>query len=227
MGNVGLLLVGPVLFVNGLAALGLVAGRGAAPLNFLVGGAQVVLPTLVLVQHGADPAVVGATWPSFLFGFTYLWYGLILARDVDPQGFGWFSAFVAAVAAYQALTAVGTDPAFAVSWGTWALMWSLFFVLLGLGRTTAGRLDLTRFTGWVLTLLGIPTCTVPAVLLIEGRWSTAPAAGLSALAVAVAGVALAASLARRPAVLPQDGGAAAGSGSSGRTEEPVLTTQPT
>lgn len=197
MGNVGLLLVGVVLLVNGLASLGVVPARSAAPLNFFVGTAQVVLPTIILIQSGSDPAVLAATWPSYLFGITYLWFGFQTVFRIEPEGFGWYSLFVAAIAGYHAVITVATDPVFAVIWATWATMWALFFVLLGLGRTRAGSLDLGRFTGWFLVLLGVPTCTVPALLLMEGRWSTSPLAGLAALA-AVAGATVAALvLARR------------------------------
>jgi len=181
MGNVGLLLVGVVLFVNGLASLGVVSGRSAAPLNLFVGAAQVILPTLVLVQSGGDPAIINATWPSFLFGFTYLWFGLLNLTSIEAEGFGWFSLFVAGIAAYQAIANWATDPVFAVIWLTWASMWSLFFVLLGLKITRVGSLDLGRFTGWYLVLLGIPTCTVSAIFLLQGVWTTTVTAGLVAL----------------------------------------------
>ena len=182
MGNAGLLLVGVVLLVNGLASLGVVPARSAAPLNFFVGAAQVVFPTVVLAQAGGDPAVVNATWPSLLFGITYLWFGFLTVYGLEPEAFGWYSAFVAAIAAYHAVSAIGPDPVFAVIWATWAVMWSLFFVLMALGRSRVGTFDLGRFTGWFLVLLGIPTCTVPALLLFDGRWSTEPLAGLGALA---------------------------------------------
>jgi len=190
MGNVGLLLVGVVLFVNGLASLGLVSGRSAAPLNLFVGTAQVVLPTLVLIQANGDPAIINATWPSYLFGFTYLWFGLINLAGFEPQGFGWFSAFVAGVAAYEAVITAPVDPVFAVIWLTWAIMWTLFFVLLALGVQQVGRLDLGRATGWFLVLLGVPTCTVSAIFLLNGAWTTAPEAGLLALAGLAAAAAL-------------------------------------
>lgn len=199
MGNVGLLLVGVALFVNGLVSVGAVSPRSAAPLNLFVGAAQVVLPTLVLVQAGGDQAVVNATWPSYLFGFTYLWFGLIQLTELDPRGFGWYSSFVAVIATVYAITSLGTDPAFAVIWATWAGMWSLFFVLLGLGVTKVGRLDLGHFTGWVLVLLGIPTCTVPAILLLNGIWSTSGAAGAAALTILTVGIALSIVLAGRSA----------------------------
>ena len=100
MGNVGLLLVGVVLLVNGLVILSVVPPRSAALLNIFVGTAQVVLPTIVLIQNVGDAAVVNSTWPSYLFGFTYLYYGLGIYLDLEPQGLGWFSSFVAAIAAF-------------------------------------------------------------------------------------------------------------------------------
>ncbi len=199
MGNVGLLLVGVALFVNGLVSIGIVDPRGAAPLNLFVGAAQVVLPTLVLAQAGGDPGIVNATWPSYLFGFTYLWFGFIQIFDIDPRGFGWYSTFVAVIAAYYAIKSVQTDPVFAVIWATWAIMWTLFFVLMGLGVTKAGRIDLGHFTGWFLVLLGIPTCTVPAILLLNGVWPTSVSAGAVALVVLVAATALSVVLSRRAA----------------------------
>lgn len=203
MGNVGLLLVGVALFVNGLVSIGVVAPRSAAPLNLFVGAAQIVLPTLILVQAHGDAAVINGTWPSYLFGFTYLWFGIIQIYEIEPQGFGWYSAFVAAIAAFYAIKSVGTDPVFAVIWATWAVMWSLFFVLLGLGVNRIGTFDLGRFTGWILVLLGIPTCTVPAILLLNDTWTTSPLAGLVALAAFGVTAAASAGLTRRTSAAGQ------------------------
>jgi hypothetical protein len=197
MGHVGLLLVGVVLFVNGLVSIGVVNPRSAAPLNLFVGAAQIVLPTLILLQAHGDAGIVNGTWPSYLFGFTYLWFGFIQIWEIEPQGFGWYSAFVAAIAGFYAVKSIGTDPVFAVIWATWAIMWSLFFLLLGLGVDRIGSFDLGRFTGWILILLGIPTCTVPAILLLNEKWSTTPAAGLGAVAALVIAAGLSALLAGR------------------------------
>ena len=202
--NIGLLLVGVALLVNGLVSVGMVDARGAAPLNLFVGAAQVVLPTLVLVQSHGDPGIVNATWPSYLFGFTYLWFGFIQIFDLDPRGFGWYSSFVAAIAVYHAIKSIGTDPVFAVIWATWAVMWSLFFVLLGLGVTKAGRIDLGHFTGWFLVLLGVPTCTVSAILLLNGLWPTSVVAGSAALAILLVATALSVTLSRRSAPRDED-----------------------
>ena len=166
MGNAGLLLVGVVLLVNGLVTLGVVPARSAALLNIFVGALQVIIPTIILIQHGTDPAVVNGTWPTYLFGITYLYYGLGIYLNLEPEGLGWFSAF----------EAVSTDPVFAVIWLTWATMWGLFFLLMALGKA-----ELSRFTGFFLVWLGVPTCTVTALFLFKGSWSTSSTAGLAAL----------------------------------------------
>ncbi|WP_019972825.1 AmiS/UreI family transporter [Mycobacterium sp. 141] len=222
MGNVGLLLVGVALLVNGLVSVGVVEARGAAPLNLLVGSAQVVLPTLVLIQSEGDPAIVNATWPSYLFGFTYLWFGLIQIFDLDTRGFGWFSLFVAAIAVYHAIKSIGTDSVFAVIWLTWAIMWSLFFVLMALGVTKAGRVDLGHFTGWFLVLLGVPTATVTGILLLNGQWPTSAGAGSAALAILVVATALSVALARRSA--PRDEDAAGEASVNGGVPQAVSVT---
>ena len=103
---------------------------------------------------------------------------------------------MAAIAGYHAVITLGTDPVFAVVWATWATMWALFFVLLGLGRTHVGSFDLGRFTGWFLVWLGVPTCTVTALFLLDGRWTTAPSSGLAALVGLAAATVLSVSLTR-------------------------------
>lgn len=191
MGNAGLLLVGVVLLVNGLVILSVVPPRSAALLNVFVGGAQVVLPTIILIQHSGDAAVVNATWPTYLFGITYLYYGLGIYLNLEPQGLGWFSAFVAVIVAYLAIDSIATDPVFAVMAATWATMWSLFFALMALGRER-----LNRFTAWFLITLGVPSCTLTGILQLDGHWSTTAGAGWAALAVLAAGALASVSLAR-------------------------------
>jgi hypothetical protein len=189
--SIGLLLVGVVLLVNGLVILAVVPARSAALLNVFVGALQVVFPTIVLVLHEGEATILAGTWPTYLFGITYLYYGLGIYLRLEPQGLGWFSAFVAVIATFNAVASVAADPVFAVIWATWAVMWSLFFALMALGRT---RLE--RFAGWFLVLLGPATCTVPALFQLRGRWSTSPAAGLLTLLLVAALTAVAFTLGR-------------------------------
>ena len=184
MGNVGLLYVGAVLFVNGLMLLDVVPARSAAVLNLFVGALQCVLPTVMLVMAAGDPAAVLAASGLYLFGFTYLYVGIVNLTGLEPQGIGWFSLFVAGGAVvYSALSfTVVNDPVFGVIWLAWAVLWLLFFLVLGLRRAR-----LTRFTGWSVVLLSQPTCTRPAFLMLSGNYRTSPgiaaiwAVGLAAL----------------------------------------------
>ncbi|MFN6545853.1 AmiS/UreI family transporter [Mycolicibacterium nivoides] len=184
MGNVGLLYVGAVLFVNGLMLLDVVPARSAAVLNLFVGALQCVLPTVMLVMAAGDPAATLAASGLYLFGFTYLYVGIVNLAGLEPEGIGWFSLFVAGGAVvYSALSfTVVNDPVFGVIWLAWAALWLLFFLVLGLHRDR-----LARFTGWSVVLLSQPTCTLPAFLMLSGNYHTSPgiaaiwAVGLAAL----------------------------------------------
>jgi len=158
MGNVGLLYVGAVLLVNGLVLLGRVAQRAAAPLNLFVGALQCVTPTVLIVQAGGDSDAILAASGIYLFGFTYLYVGIAGLTNLDGAGIGWFSLFVAMAAlVYSGISFWrNDDPVFGVIWLAWALLWALFFLVLGLGMER-----LTAFTGWTVTLLALPTCAVP------------------------------------------------------------------
>lgn len=190
MGNVGLLYVGAVLLVNGLTLLSVVPVRSAAVLNLFVGALQCVIPTALLIQAQGDTADVLAASGLYLFGFTYLYVGIVNLAGLEPQGIGWFSGFVAVAAlVYSALsfTVVG-DPVFGVIWLSWAFLWALFFLVLALGFD-----GLTRFTGWVAILLSQPTCTVPAFLALTGSLHATAftAAGWASVLAVLVGIAAA------------------------------------
>jgi putative amide transporter protein len=169
MSDAGLFYVGAVLIINGLLLLGVVSAKAAAPLNLFVGALQVVVPTVLLIQ-AEHPDAVAAAAPLYLFGFTYLWVGLNAITGWDQQGLGWFSLFVAvtalAMSVHTALAA--SDGPFAVIWLYWAVLWFLFFCVLGIERT-----ELARLTGWFAILTGVVTAAVPGALLATGYWPTA------------------------------------------------------
>jgi hypothetical protein len=168
MGNVGLLYVGAVLVVNGLMLLGLVEARAAAPLNIFVGALQVITPTYLIFTSGGDPATILSAAGIYLFGFTYLYVAFNLLADLDGTGLGWFSAFVACCALVYAGLNFGRfqDPAFGVIWLYWAVLWALFFLVLGLKRE-----QFTRFTGAFCLLCGVVTGAIPSFLLLTGVWA--------------------------------------------------------
>lgn len=90
MGNVGLLYVGAVLFINGLMLIGVVSGKSAAVMNFFVGGMQVIFPTLIIAQSGGDTTIIFGAAGLYLFGFTYLYVGFNQIFGLSGEGLGWF-----------------------------------------------------------------------------------------------------------------------------------------
>jgi len=181
MSAAGLFYVGAVLIINGLMLLGVVSAKAASPLNLFVGALQVVVPTVLMIQS-ADVLVVADATPLYLFGFTYLWVGINTAADWDMRGLGWFSLFVAvsalALSGYNGL--IRADEPFAVIWLYWAVLWFLFFCVMGLELA-----HLSRFTGWFAIITGIVSAAIPGALQATGHWPTNAAV---AVALAVVGV---------------------------------------
>lgn len=180
MAAVGLLYVGAVLIINGLMLLGVVDARAAAPLNLFVGAMQVITPTYLIFTSGGDADTILFASGLYLFGFTYLYVGINLFGGLDGTGLGWFSAFVAACALVFAGLNFGRldDSAFGVIWLYWAVLWALFWVVLGLKRE-----EWTRFTGLVAVVAGVFTGAVPAFMLLTGVWADWTTESTIALAV--------------------------------------------
>lgn len=169
MGNVGLLFVGAVLFVNGVMLLGWVEAKSAAPINIFVGALQVVTPTyLIFTADGDTNQILGASG-LYLFGFTYLYVAFTLLGNLDSTGGGYFYGFVAVCAlVFSGLNfwrdGFG-DEAFGVIWLYWAFLWTLFFILLALKKNR-----IAKYTGAVAAIEGWVTGTVPAFLLLTNNW---------------------------------------------------------
>lgn len=179
MSAVGLFYVGAVLLINGLMLLGRVTPKSAGIFNVFVGTLQCILPILIITQAGEDRTVFHATFAILLFGFTYLYVGISNLTGISGEGIGWFSLFVAVSAVYMGMDSFMTgDLTFGVIWLAWAVLWTLFFLLLALGKT-----GLTAFSGWLVTLWAIPTASVPAVLLMRDAWQPGPPGAAIALIV--------------------------------------------
>lgn len=167
MGNVGLLYVGAILFINGLALMGIVKGSGSTPLNWMVGFLQVLTPTyLIFTANGNADQIFGAAG-LYLFGFTYLYVAFTNTWGHDQTGLGYYSLFVAVVAVGYAVVNVirYADYASAASWLLWAFLWLLFYLLMGRGQAELGW-----FTGLVAAIQGWITGTIPAFLGLIGVW---------------------------------------------------------
>ena len=142
MGSVGLLYVGAVLFINGVMLLGWVDAKSAAPMNFFVGGLQVVTPTYLIFTANGNAGHYPGRSGLYLFGFTYLYVAINLLAGLDGTGLGCFSLFVAVCAVVYSYLNFNRfhDHAFGVIWLYWAFLWALFFLLLGLKRDSLGTI---------------------------------------------------------------------------------------
>ena len=109
MADVGLMFVGAVLFVNGLLLLGKIDGKGAGVFNLFVGALQVAVPFyLIATAPTTDDILLDSG--IFLFGFTYLYVGIINLAGISAVGLGWYSAWVALLAAAFGITEFTRTP---------------------------------------------------------------------------------------------------------------------
>jgi hypothetical protein len=185
MSSVGLLFVGSVLFLNGLLFLGVADAKGVAVFNLFVGTLQVVVPFYLIATAKTPNDILGAAG-IFLFGFTYLYVGIVNLAGFKSDGIGWFSLWVAVLATGFGLTEFLRfhDPDTGLLWFQWAVPWSLFFAVLALGRER-----LTALAGWMTVIMSVTTCTIPGFLLLLGAWEQIPVwavlASIAATAVAL------------------------------------------
>ena len=170
MSSVGLMFVGAVLFINGLLFLGKVDAKGAATFNLFVGALQVAIPFYLIATASSTDELLLASG-IFLFGFTYLYVGISNLAGQEPAGLGWYSCWVAIMAAAFGVTEIVKfdEPTIGLLWLQWSVLWGLFFLILALGYER-----LTTVTGVLTVILAFTTCTIPGYLLLLGEWDQVP-----------------------------------------------------
>lgn len=169
-----LVFVAASLFVNGVwlwqgrrtDGRPALAGKDIAVVNLFTALFGFAVAAVILVESGAPPEAAPAGYVS-LFALTYLWVGANQFTGVDGAGLGWYSLLVAMIAIPAGLyTAVTAEAAFdywmAVNWFSWAVLWAMFFVLLGL------RKPIDRDTGVMAVVQAFGTSIVPAMLVFTG-----------------------------------------------------------
>lgn len=165
--TVGLFYVGAVLFINGLMLLGYVNDRSAAVFNLFVGGLQTFTPLYLIITADGDLGRIFGASGIFLFGFTYLYVGIATLLKADTDGIGWYSLWVAIAACGYGLVHLFQlkDVKFGIIWLLWAILWFMFFLLLGLKK------NISRITGWAAILISWFTATIPAFLILVDAWA--------------------------------------------------------
>jgi putative amide transporter protein len=146
-----------------------IENREVAVLNIFTGFVGVVAAVTYAVQgnQDGDIATIRGAGYVLLFAFTYIWVAFNQFLGVRGHAFGWYCLFVAITVVvagfYTFSNADGNDAAIylGVCWFAWAVLWSMFFLLLTL------ELPIARITGWVAIVEGIGTAWVFAILLLE------------------------------------------------------------
>ncbi len=147
-----------------------IQGREVGALNIFTGFVGVAIATVLMVQgnQNADLASIRGGGFILLFAFTYLWVAFNGYLDAGGRAFGWYCLFVAVTAVgagiYTFKDAGGNTASIwlGIDWFAWAVLWSMFFVLLSLDRPIA------RITGYVAIMEGIATSWVFGFLLLQG-----------------------------------------------------------
>jgi hypothetical protein len=182
MSSVGLLFVGAVLFLNGLLFLGKADAKGVAVFNLFVGVLQTAIPFYLIATAKGPEEILGAAG-IFLFGFTYLYVGIVNLAGLNSGGIGWYSLWVAVMATGFGLTNILRfhDTPTGLLWLQWAVLWGLFWVVLALGIER-----LTALAGWLTLILSVTTCSIPGFLLLLGEWGRVPTWAVLASIVVIA-----------------------------------------
>lgn len=195
MSYICLILSGAALLINGLGLLGRIPARDSGSFNVVIGALQLLLAVLLAAAAGGDGGLLFGAAGIVLFGITYLYVGLNALFDLGSAGVGWFCALVALLAVFYSAANVVQDPFLSVLWLSWAVLWSLFFLILA-----GGKSSLSAFTGWSVLLTSQVTTTVPALLGLSGAWPTGwfPAGITAALIAGLFAAALLISRTGRP-----------------------------
>ncbi|MFC3299034.1 AmiS/UreI transporter [Arthrobacter agilis] len=191
MSYICLLLSGAALLINGLGLLGRVPARDSGFFNLAIGALQLGIALLIASTGGTGAATSAAG--IVLFGLTYLYVGLSSVAGLGSAGVGWFCGFVAVLALGFAATSAARDPLTSVLWLSWAVLWTLFFLLLARG---AARL--TSVTAWSAILVGTCSTVLPAALGLTGVWPTDVTAVIISAVVLGVLYAVAATVGARP-----------------------------
>ncbi|MBF0527796.1 MAG: AmiS/UreI family transporter [Deltaproteobacteria bacterium] len=161
-----LFFVGWIFCLNGLTALNLVGTKEAGVWNLVISAMMFIW---VIYFLGANLIGKGTIWFAaqvLLFAFTYLFLGLNYLLGTDARGLGWYCLWVSLVTpvvSYQNFMA--GDPRFGAIWAIWGVLWFLFWVILGLGKTSV-----MNKVKYLMVPTGVLTAWIPGLLMFIGKW---------------------------------------------------------
>jgi putative amide transporter protein len=161
-----LFFVGWIFILNGLHALNLLSTKEAALWNLIISTMMFIWVVYLL---GGNLMGKGTTWFAaqvLLFAFTYLFLGINYILGMDGRGLGWYCLWVSLVTpvvSYQNFMA--GDWRFGAIWAIWGVLWFLFWVILGLGKTSV-----MNKVKHIMVPIGVITAWIPGLLMMIGQW---------------------------------------------------------
>ncbi|MGF9807221.1 AmiS/UreI family transporter [Bacillus sp. PK9-021] len=166
MDQIGLLLSGAALFLNGLMLLGKADEKNVGVFNLFVGAFQVIVPFYLIITSDQSNWILYERTAIFLFGLTYLYVGVTVLKGMQGTGLGYYSLWVSIIAlVYVTVSLVHYhDVINAITWILWSFLWLLFYVL------NTSKKDVSAYVGKVAIVQSWVTLTIPALFSLTGVW---------------------------------------------------------
>lgn len=168
-----LLYVGAVLFLNAIWLLGYIQDREIGIMNIFAGGIIFIAAIIMMVIggfRGDFPSIVFSA-QLLLFAFTYLWVAYARYANPDGRGLGWYCLFVALTAAPTAVITLANANGdtwltwLGANWAAWAVLWFMYWLLLGVQR------PIRKIAAYTTLFVGVMTAWVPGYMLMMGYLS--------------------------------------------------------
>lgn len=168
--GIGLLYVGAVLLLNGIGMIKKYDLKALSIMNFFTGGVYVVINAINLAYAVFNGATIDAYYgvaTGMLFGFTYLFVGLVDWFALDGGPMAWYCFFVGInTIPCSYLSFQGGDARFGVIWLCWGFLWLLYWV--------AGALPQVKLSPSLVPaatiIIGVATCWIPGFMLLANWW---------------------------------------------------------
>jgi len=171
-----LYLVGGLLFVNGMFLLGHASNLAGVVAFNLIGGVLITIMALYIAAKDLYSAfgetvsvIVGASCLTFSIAYLMIAFeGASIIRGFEVKAdfttLGWYALpmsiciFSLALGWFQILgKKMPKVPQFGILWLTWGVAFFLFFL------TFALKAPVGKFTGYYIIIIGIITCSYPAL----------------------------------------------------------------
>ncbi|GMO59079.1 MAG: acid-activated urea channel protein UreI [Termitinemataceae bacterium] len=168
--GIGLLYVGCVLLLNGIAIIQNIDPKAKGVMNFFTGGVYVTLNLATLahaVFSGANISAFYGIGTSMLFGFTYLFVAFTEWFALDGRSLAWYCFFVGVNTIPCSIQSfMGGDNRFGVIWLIWGFLWFLYWIAGAFRKIKVA----SGFVAAATIIIGVVTCWIPGYLILSNLW---------------------------------------------------------